>query len=93
MKIDWQIYFSISVLQFVKNVVKLTFDFGKIELKTKQKYLRKIAEIIFHFMYYISYFYPNVETKVRRVCIVVSKVHRWNYSKIRAAPEKSDYDR
>ena len=50
MKIDWQIYFSISVLQFVKNVVKLTFDFGKIELKTKPKYLRKIAEIIFHFM-------------------------------------------
>ena len=37
MKIDWHIYFSISVLQFVKNVVKLTFDFGKIELKTKQK--------------------------------------------------------
>ena len=86
MKIDWQIYFSISVLQFVKNVIKL-------KLK-KQKIQKKIAEIIFHFMYYyIFYFYPNVETKVRRVCIVVSKVHRWNYSKIRAAPEKSDYDR
>ena len=92
MKIDWQIYFSISVLQFVKNVVKLTFDFGKI--KKKKFFLRKTAEIIFHFMYYyVFYFYPNVETKVRRVCIVVSKVHRWNYSKIRAAPEKSDYDR
>ena len=71
----------------------LQFDEIFVKFKNKTKIFIKIAEIIFHFMYYISYFYPNVETKVRRVCIVVSKVHRWNYSKIRAAPEKSDYDR
>ena len=60
------------------------------KVNTKNKFLKNLKIILMHIFYY---FRPIVQTTVRRVCIVVAKVHRWNYSKIRAAPEKSDYDR